>query len=172
MVCKVKATPRYTYLVHIGSSFMNFGLYFAFANHSLVLVWTNYGYVQAFMVDVVIVQLGQSVDVLITTNHTSGKFYMAGTPFFVAPYSTVSFNWMQCNAIELNLDSTLSTFCYKPWVCCVGPRGLELLGQIRGCQFAPINSGLSTWAKTKIVAHMIWMTPCYSLLTCQTQVLT
>ncbi len=52
---KVKATPRYTYLVHIGSSFMNFGLYFAFADHSFVLVRTNYGYVQAFMVDVVIV---------------------------------------------------------------------------------------------------------------------
>jgi hypothetical protein len=35
---------------------MNFGLYFAFADHSLVLVQTIYGYVQAFMVDVVIVQ--------------------------------------------------------------------------------------------------------------------
>jgi hypothetical protein len=48
---------------------MNFGLYFAFSNHSLVLVQTNYGYVQAFTVDVVIVQPGQLVDVLIITNH-------------------------------------------------------------------------------------------------------
>ncbi len=53
--CKVKATLRYTYLVHIVSSCMNFGLYFALADHSLVLVRTNYGYVQAFTVDVVIV---------------------------------------------------------------------------------------------------------------------
>jgi hypothetical protein len=56
--CKVKVTPGYTYMVHVGSSFMNFGLYFAFADHSLLLVQTNYGYVQAFMVDVVIVQPG------------------------------------------------------------------------------------------------------------------
>jgi FtsP/CotA-like multicopper oxidase with cupredoxin domain len=88
--CKVKATPGYTYLVHIVNSCMNFGLYFALANHSLVLVRTDSGYVQPFMVDVVIVQPGQSVDVLVTANHTSGKFYMAATPFSVAPYSTVS----------------------------------------------------------------------------------
>jgi len=69
---------------------MNFGLYFALADHSLVLVRTNSGYVQAFTVDVVIVQPGQLVDVLVTTNHTSGKVYMADTPFFVAPYSIVS----------------------------------------------------------------------------------
>ncbi len=54
--CKVKATPGYTYLVHIVSSCMNFGVYFALADHSLVLVRTNSGYVQAFTVDVVIVQ--------------------------------------------------------------------------------------------------------------------
>ncbi len=69
---------------------MNFGLYFAIADHSLVLVRTNSGYVQTFMVDVVIVQPGQLVDVLVTANHTSRKFYMAGTPFSVAPYSTIS----------------------------------------------------------------------------------
>ncbi len=54
--CKMKATPGYTYLVHIVSSFMNFGLYFALADHSLVLVGTNSSYVQAFTVDVVIMQ--------------------------------------------------------------------------------------------------------------------
>jgi laccase len=80
---------------------MNFGLYFAFADHSLLLVQTNYGYVQAFMVDVVIVQPSQSVDVLITTNHTSGKFYMVGTPFFVAPYSTVSSQTLHHDAFYL-----------------------------------------------------------------------
>jgi hypothetical protein len=37
---------------------MNFGFYFALANHSLVLGQTNSGYVQAFMVDVVIMQPG------------------------------------------------------------------------------------------------------------------
>jgi laccase len=52
----MKATPGYTYLVHIVSSFMNFGLYFALADHSLVLVGTNSSYVQAFTVDVVIMQ--------------------------------------------------------------------------------------------------------------------
>ncbi len=56
--CKVKATLGYTYLVHIVSSCMNFGLYFALADHSFVLVRTNFGYVQAFMMDVVIVQSG------------------------------------------------------------------------------------------------------------------
>jgi len=66
-----------------------FRLYFALANHSLV-VQTNFGYGQPYMVDVVIVQLGQSVDVLVTTNHTSRKFYMAATPFSMAPYSIVS----------------------------------------------------------------------------------
>jgi hypothetical protein len=30
------------------------------------------------------------VDVLVTVNHTFGKFYMVGTPFSVAPYSIVS----------------------------------------------------------------------------------
>jgi laccase len=83
--CKVKATPKYTYLVHIVSSCMNFGLYFALADYPLVLVRTNSGYVQAFMMDVVIVQPGQLVDVLVTTNHTSGKFYIVGTPLSVAP---------------------------------------------------------------------------------------
>ncbi len=86
----MKATAGYTYLVHIVNSCMNFGLYFALANHSLVLVRTDSGYVQPFTVDVVIVQPGQSVDVLVIANHTSGKFYMAATPFSVAPYSTVS----------------------------------------------------------------------------------
>jgi hypothetical protein len=40
--------------------------------------------------DVVIMQPGQSVDVLVTANHTFGKFYMAGTPFSMAPYSIIS----------------------------------------------------------------------------------
>jgi len=69
---------------------MNFGLYFAFSNHSLVLVQTNYGYVQAFTVDVVIMQPGQLVDVLIITNHIFWEFYMASTPFSMASYSIVS----------------------------------------------------------------------------------
>jgi laccase len=72
--CKVKATPEYTYMVHIVSSCMNFGLYFALADHSFILVRTNSGYVQAFTMDVVIVQPCQLVDVLVTANHTSGKF--------------------------------------------------------------------------------------------------
>jgi FtsP/CotA-like multicopper oxidase with cupredoxin domain len=72
--CRVKATPGYTYLIHIVSSCMNFGLYFALADHSLVLVRTNSGYVQPFTVDVVIVQPGQSVDVLITATTPLGSF--------------------------------------------------------------------------------------------------
>jgi hypothetical protein len=49
---------------------MNFGLYFAFTDHSLLLVQTNYGYVRAFMVDVVIVQLSQLVDVFLSQQTT------------------------------------------------------------------------------------------------------
>jgi len=83
---------------------MNFGLYFALADHSLVLVRTNSSYVQAFTVDVVIVQPGQLVDVLITTNHTFGKFYMAGIPFSLAPYSTVSnISFVQPNNTHMSL---------------------------------------------------------------------
>ncbi len=114
--CKVKATLGYTYLVHIVSSCMNFGFYFALADHSFVLMRTNSGYVQAFTMDVVIVQPGQLVDVLVIANHIFGKFYMVGTPFSVAPYSTVS------SQSYTMMPFTLSKFCWKPWVYCVGPR--------------------------------------------------
>ncbi len=110
---------------------MNFGLYFAFADHSLVLVQTNYGYVQAFMVDVVIVQLGQLVDVLITTNHTSGEFYMVVIPFFVAPYSTISSQILHHDAFYLFqiLLETMGLLCR--------PQGTGTLGQIRGLPICP-----------------------------------
>jgi len=127
----MKATPGYTYLVHIGSSFMNFGLYFAFTNHSLVLVRTNYGYVQAFTMDVVIVQLGQSVDVFITSNHSFGEFYMAGTPFSMASYSIVSSQILHHDAfypLQFLLE-TMGLLCR--------PHGTGALGQRRGLPICP-----------------------------------
>jgi hypothetical protein len=130
-VCKVKATRGYTYLVHIVSSCINFGLYFAFVDHSLILVWTNSGYVQPFMVDVVIVQPSQSVDVLVTANHIFWKFYMATTPFSVAPYSIVSSQILHHDVfypLQILLE-TMGLLCR--------PQGTGALGQRRGLPICP-----------------------------------
>jgi len=71
------------------------------------------------------------VDVLVTTNHTSGKFYMASTPFFVAPYSIVSSQILHHDAFYLLqiLLETMGLLCR--------PQGTKTLGQRRGLPICP-----------------------------------
>ncbi len=59
------------------------------------------------------------MDVLFTANHTFGKFYMAGAPFYVAPNSTVSSQILHHDAfypLQILLE-TMGLLCRPQGTC-------------------------------------------------------
>jgi laccase len=80
-----------TYLLRIVNSCLNFGLFFAVANHSLTVVQLDSAYVQPFTVNTVLVAPGQTLDALLTANQSAGRYYMAATPYSIPDPAIVSF---------------------------------------------------------------------------------
>jgi laccase len=86
----VKVTQGRTYLLRLVNSCLNFGLFFAVANHSLNVVQLDSAYVEPFTVNTVLIAPGQTLDALLTANQSTGRYYMAASPYSVPDPVNVS----------------------------------------------------------------------------------
>lgn len=60
---------------------MNAELYFAIAEHTLIVVGTDGSYVKPVVTDYIMICPGQTMDMLVTANQSLGRYYMAGRQY-------------------------------------------------------------------------------------------
>ncbi|PIA36905.1 hypothetical protein AQUCO_03200101v1, partial [Aquilegia coerulea] len=70
-----------TNLLRVINSAMNQQLFFAVANHNLTVVAADASYVKPFTTSAIILGLGETTDVLITTNQPTGRYYIAARAY-------------------------------------------------------------------------------------------
>ncbi|KAH9304726.1 hypothetical protein KI387_009130 [Taxus chinensis] len=66
-----------TYLMRIVNAAMNHAYFFKIAEHNLTVVAVDASYTKPYRTDLLLIQPGQTMDVLLTTPKTSGLFYIA-----------------------------------------------------------------------------------------------
>ncbi|KAE8715322.1 hypothetical protein F3Y22_tig00110177pilonHSYRG00088 [Hibiscus syriacus] len=70
-----------TYLLRIINAGMNEPKFFSIANHTLTLVAQDASYVRRLMSNYIMINPGQTMDVLVVANQNAGRYYMATRPF-------------------------------------------------------------------------------------------
>jgi laccase len=70
-----------TYLLRIINAVMNEEQFFAIAQHNLTVVGTNGAYIKPITTNYIMISSGQTMDILLSTNHTPSQYYIASTPF-------------------------------------------------------------------------------------------
>nr|PNR52063.1 hypothetical protein PHYPA_008437 [Physcomitrium patens] len=81
----LNVVPGKTYQLNLVNSALEVSYYFAVANHSLTVVALDASYVRPYTTDFIYLSPGQTADVLLSTNMTRGRYYMAATVFSVVP---------------------------------------------------------------------------------------
>ncbi|KAK9943697.1 hypothetical protein M0R45_009298 [Rubus argutus] len=85
--CSNETTHRWqveygkTYLLRMVNAAMNAELYFAIAEHSLIVVGMDGSYVKPIVTDFIMICPGQTMDMLVTANQSHGRFYMAARQY-------------------------------------------------------------------------------------------
>ncbi|XP_061374004.1 laccase-4-like isoform X1 [Gastrolobium bilobum] len=74
-----------TYLLRIINAALNEELFFKIANHKLIVVEVDATYTKPFKTDTIVIAPGQTTNVLLTTEHATGKYLVAASPFMDAP---------------------------------------------------------------------------------------
>ncbi|KAL3839452.1 hypothetical protein ACJIZ3_024043 [Penstemon smallii] len=70
-----------TYLLRIINAALNNQLFFKIANHKFTVVAVDASYTNPYITDVVVIAPGQTTDVLITADQTTGQYYMAARAY-------------------------------------------------------------------------------------------
>ena len=71
-----------TYLLYIVNSVMNTDMFVAIADHNLTVVGWDGSYIKLLEVSYIMINLGQTVDVLVTANQSPSHYYMLASPYF------------------------------------------------------------------------------------------
>ncbi|KAM5584225.1 hypothetical protein ABKV19_003867 [Rosa sericea] len=85
--CSIESTYRWqveygkTYLLRLVNAVMNTELYFAIAEHTLTVVGIDGSYVKPIVTDYIMICPGQTMDVLLTSNQSLGRYYMAARQY-------------------------------------------------------------------------------------------
>ncbi|XP_012087905.1 laccase-4 [Jatropha curcas] len=74
-----------TYLLRLVNAALNEELFFKIAGHQLTVVEVDATYVKPFKTDTVLIAPGQTTNVLVTADQSSGKYLVAAAPFMDAP---------------------------------------------------------------------------------------
>lgn len=74
-----------TYMLRLINAALNEELFFKIAGHKLTVVEVDATYVKPFKIDTVVIAPGQTTNVLVTADKTSGKYLVAASPFMDAP---------------------------------------------------------------------------------------
>ncbi|KAL4277893.1 hypothetical protein GQ457_03G031580 [Hibiscus cannabinus] len=80
-----------TYLLRIINAAMNEPKFFAITNHTLTIVAQDASYVQRFTSDFIMINPGQTMDVLVSANQNAGQYYMATRPYSDGAFPPVDF---------------------------------------------------------------------------------
>ncbi|OAY57766.1 laccase-4 [Manihot esculenta] len=74
-----------TYMLRIINAALNEELFFKIAGHQLTVVEVDAAYVKPFKTDTILIAPGQTTNVLLTADRSSGKYLVAASPFMDAP---------------------------------------------------------------------------------------
>ncbi|XP_021647153.2 laccase-4 isoform X1 [Hevea brasiliensis] len=74
-----------TYMLRIINAALNEELFFKIAGHQLTVVEVDATYVKPFKTETVLITPGQTTNVLLTADRSSGKYLVAASPFMDAP---------------------------------------------------------------------------------------
>ncbi|XP_031489070.1 laccase-14-like [Nymphaea colorata] len=81
--CSQSETSRFvveygkTYLFRVVNAVMSFGMFVGIANHTLTVVGRDGAYLKPFEREFVLLNVGQTIDILVTANQSQGLYYMA-----------------------------------------------------------------------------------------------
>ncbi|KAL7141811.1 hypothetical protein ABFS83_08G078800 [Erythranthe nasuta] len=74
-----------TYLLRLINSALNDELFFTIANHNMTVVEIDAVYTKPFSTQSILIAPGQTTNVLVRTNQTPGRYFMAARPFMDVP---------------------------------------------------------------------------------------
>lgn len=69
--------PGKTYLIRLVGATMDMEMFFAISDHNLTVVGMDGSYIKPLVTSYVMISPGQAMDILVTTNQTPGRYYMA-----------------------------------------------------------------------------------------------
>ncbi|KAF3773413.1 L-ascorbate oxidase, partial [Nymphaea thermarum] len=73
-----------TYLLRVVNAIMSMAQFFGIANHTLTVVGRDGAYLKPFDREFILVNVAQTVDILVTANQPQGLYYMAASPYSTA----------------------------------------------------------------------------------------
>ncbi|KAL8102228.1 laccase-4-like [Apium graveolens] len=82
---KLSVEAGKTYMLRIINAALNEELFFKIAGHKLTVVEVDATYVKPFKTDTIVIAPGQTTNVLVTADKSSGKYLMAASPFMDSP---------------------------------------------------------------------------------------
>lgn len=106
---KLEVEPGRTYLLRIVNAALNEDLFFKIAGHKLTVVEVDAAYTKPFETDTIVITPGQTTNVLLKTNHVSGKYMLAASTFMDAPIAVDNIT----ATATLNYPNTLSSTITK-----------------------------------------------------------
>ncbi|CAN6441939.1 unnamed protein product [Victoria cruziana] len=122
--CSQSNTTRFgveygkTYLFRVVNAVMSLGQFFGIANHTLTVVGRDGAYLKPFDREFVLVNIGQTVDILVTASQSRGLYYMAASPYSTAPKKS-NYDATRTTAIfeynGYNLSQASPSFPYLPY---------------------------------------------------------
>ncbi|XP_031378369.1 laccase-4-like isoform X1 [Punica granatum] len=74
-----------TYMLRIINAALNEELFFKIAGHKLTVVEVDATYVKPFKIDTIVIAPGQTTNVLVTADKSSGKYLVVASPFMDSP---------------------------------------------------------------------------------------
>lgn len=98
-VFTLNVVPGKTYQLNLVNAALEVNYYFAIAYHPLTVVALDASFVEPFTTDIVYLSPGQTADVLLSTNLSRGRYFMAATVFSVVPEENLGFPHTTTTAI-------------------------------------------------------------------------
>lgn len=88
-----------TYLLRIVNAVVNSELFFAISQHNLTIVGTDGTYTKPTVTSYIMIDPGQTMDVLVTANQSLSQYYMAARQFVSLDQNVTDFDNMTATAV-------------------------------------------------------------------------
>ncbi|KAK1377449.1 Laccase [Heracleum sosnowskyi] len=106
---KVGVEAGKLYMLRIINAALNEELFFKIAGHKLTVVEVDATYVKPFKTDTIVIAPGQTTNVLVTADKSSGKYLMAASPFMDSPIAVDNVTATATLHYSGTLSSSLTT---------------------------------------------------------------
>ncbi|KAL3735431.1 hypothetical protein ACJRO7_024546 [Eucalyptus globulus] len=103
--CSNETTPHFfvdygkTYLLRIVSAVVGTEMFFSIADHNMTVVGMDGAYTKPIVVSYLMIEPGQTMDILVTTNQSPGRYYMAAQRFATEYLAFTKFSHVVATAI-------------------------------------------------------------------------